>query len=189
MTEEMESNLINANNIQYFEEVKYYCVPPNNKHYRLFVLMSFNKAKFKITLWNLSLISNEDFETFYTILEYLKNKYKFNPKNITLDFSKAEYNAFKIIFRDITIIPCFYHYCQNFARKLPELRNKNKVLKKIAKDLFSNLKLLCFVERNNLLPFYNEIKYKFSSKFPNFFNYFQKFLFWKQTIQWNVMEL
>ena len=47
MAEEMEANLINNNKIQYFADVTYYCVPPNNKHYRLFVLMSSIKLNIK----------------------------------------------------------------------------------------------------------------------------------------------
>ena len=49
------------------------------------------------------MIQNENIETFYTVLEHLKNRYNFNLKNITIDFSKAEYGAFKKIFNDITI--------------------------------------------------------------------------------------
>ena len=136
----METNLISNNNIQYFSDVTYYCVPPNNKKYRLFVLMSFDKEKYYSTLCNLSLICNENIETFYIILDFLKHKYNFSPINITIDFSKAEYIAYKKVFPNIRIIPCFYHYCQNITRKLPELRDDNKVIKKLAKELFTNLK-------------------------------------------------
>ena len=89
------------------------------------------------------MITNENSETFYTILEFLKNKYKFVPKNITIDFSKSLYNAYKNLFKDININPCFYHYCQNIKRKLPQLKDKNSIINNYAKDLFANLKLLC----------------------------------------------
>lgn len=67
MSSEMEENILSPNNTQYFSDVTYYCVPPNNKKYRLYVLMAFNKDKYKSTLCCLALISNENFETFYTI--------------------------------------------------------------------------------------------------------------------------
>lgn len=67
--------------------------PIANK-YKLFVLMSFNKELYKTTFGSLCLITNENSETFYTILQFLKNKYKFVPKNITNDFSKSLYNAY-----------------------------------------------------------------------------------------------
>ena len=177
MTTEMEKNLISPNNSQYFSDITYYCVPPNNKQYKLFVLMSFNKELYKSTLCNLGLISNENTETFYTILDFLKNKYKFEPKFITIDFSKSLYNAYKNIFNDINIIPYFYHYCQNITRKLPQLKDKYNVIKNFVKDLLTNLKLLCFVERDKLNIFYDEIRYKYRSKLPKFFKYFTKFYF------------
>lgn len=107
MTKEMETNLISNNNIQYFSDVTYYCVPPNNKKYRLFVLMSFNKEKYYSTLCNLSLICNENIETFYIILDFLKHKYNFSPINITIDFSKAEYIAYKKVFPNIVLFHVF----------------------------------------------------------------------------------
>ena len=134
MTEEMEKNLISPNNSQYFSDITYYCEPSNNKQYKIFVLMSFNKEFYKTTLCSLCLISNENSETFHTILEFLKNKYKFVPKNKTIYFSKYLYNAYKNLFTDINIIPCFYHYCQNITRQLPQLKDKNttqKIMQKI----------------------------------------------------------
>ena len=101
--EEMEENITNKENTQYFSDVKYYCVPPNNKKYKIFTILAFNKQKYHTVLCNLSLIQNENIETFYIVLDYLKNRYNFKPKNITIDFSKSEYAAFKKIFNDITI--------------------------------------------------------------------------------------
>ena len=90
---------------------------------------------------------------------------------MTIDFSSAEYNAIKKIYKDIVIIPCFFHYCQNITQKLPELKSNNNIIKKLAKDLFSNLNLIYFVERDNLKTFYDDILYKFNSKFPKFLKY------------------
>ena len=103
MTKDMEDNIKSIHNTQYFVDVTYYCIPPNNKKYRLFVLLAFNKEKYHSTICNLSMISNENIETFYTIFDFLKNKYDFKPKNVTIDFSSAEYNAIKKIYKDITV--------------------------------------------------------------------------------------
>ena len=45
------------------------------------------------------MISNENIETFYTIFDFLKNKYDINPKKMIIDFSSAEYNAIKKFIR------------------------------------------------------------------------------------------
>ena len=103
MSKEMEENIKSPENTQYFSDVTYYCVPLNNKKHKLFTTLAFNKRKYHTVLCNLSMIQNENIETFYTVLEHLKNRYNFNPKNITIDFSKAEYGAYKKIFNDITI--------------------------------------------------------------------------------------
>ena len=43
MTEEMENNIHEINNIQYFLDVTYYTTPPTKNKYKLFVILSFNK--------------------------------------------------------------------------------------------------------------------------------------------------
>ena len=42
----------------------------------------------------------------------------------------------------------------NIIKCIPELRNKNKKIKNLGKDLLSNIKLLCFVNKNNIISFY-----------------------------------
>ena len=121
MTKQMEENIQMNSNIQFFSDVTYYCIPPNQYKYKLFVLLAFNKELYRSILCNISLICNENTETFSTLLEYLKNKYDFKPNRITIDFSKSEFNSYKLIFPNITIIPCFYHFCQNITRKLPQI--------------------------------------------------------------------
>lgn len=122
MTKEMEQNIQKDNNIQYFSDVTYYCIPPNQYKYKLFILLAFNKDLYKRILCNISLISNENIETFTTLLEYLKNKYQFNPSRVTIDFSKAEFNSFKNVFPDITIIPCL-----SFLSKYNQKVNRIKI--------------------------------------------------------------
>ena len=174
MTKEMEDNLTNENNKQYFADVTYYYTPPNSQGNKLFIIMSFNKEKFKSILCSITLLCN-DVETFSVILEHLKLKYKFNPNKVTIDYSKSEYLAFKNIFNNIIIIPCFYNFCKNIIRHLPEIKSKTNTIENFALDLFDNIKLLCFVEYNNIINFYDEIKHKFRVKFPKFFKYLDNF--------------
>ena len=90
MTTNMEINIQKKNNIQYFFGVKYYVTPPTNKNYKLFALLAFNKDLFKTIICNLSIIENENKETFVTKLEYLKLKYNWLPGRISIDYSRAE---------------------------------------------------------------------------------------------------
>ena len=62
----------------------------------------------------------------------------------------------------------------NIIKLIPELRNKNKKIKNLAKDLLSNIKLLCFVNKNNIIPFFQKIKDKYEDDFPYFFKKFEK---------------
>ena len=55
MTEEMENNIHEINNIQYFLDVTYYTTPPTKNKNKLFVILSFNKNRFCTLLFNLSL--------------------------------------------------------------------------------------------------------------------------------------
>ena len=82
MTESMEENIKKLNNIHYFIDVTYYSTPPFKSKYKLLVILSFNKDLFRAILCNLSLIANENIETFITVFEYLKAKYNFNPKKL-----------------------------------------------------------------------------------------------------------
>ena len=62
MTEEMINNINNPNNIQYFNDIIYYAIPPNKNHYKIYILMVFNKDLYKTIICNISLISNENKE-------------------------------------------------------------------------------------------------------------------------------
>ena len=174
MTTNMETNIQKKNNIQYFLDVTYYVTPPTNKKYKLFVLLAFNKDLFKTIICNLSIIENENKETFVTILEYLKVKYNWLPERISIDYSRAERNALMYLFPNIEIIPCFFHFMENIIKHFNEIRSNNKTIKNLAKDCLSNIKLLCFIPLNNFKTFYKLILDKYRCKFPSFFKYFDK---------------
>ena len=174
MTKEMISNITKNDNIQYFMDVTYYATPPNTSKYKLLVILAFNRELFKSIICNLSIIQTENKETFITILEFLKNKYNWQPNTISIDYSKAEKNALIYVFPNLKFIPCFYHFMVNIIKHLPEIRSKTKTLKNLAKDVLANIKILCFIPLNKLDSFYKLIVNKYRVKFPKFFKYFNK---------------
>ena len=174
MTTEMIDNIKKENNIQYFNDITYYAVPPNKNRYKIYILLAFNKDLFKTIICNISLITNENKETFFVLYNYFKNKYNFQPNKITSDYCPALISSIKITFPNTKIVPCFFHFLQNNIKKLPELRSKNNTLKKYANDLLANIRLLCFIPLNNFKEFYKLILDKYRCKFPVFFKYFEK---------------
>ncbi len=134
MTPDMIDNITNKNNIQYFMDVTYYATPPNNKKFKLLIILAFNNNLYKTLLWNISLICNENKETFISVLNYLKNRYNFILSKITIDYPLSELNAIQYIYPNIIIIPCFFHFIQNICKKIPDIKSKNKTLKSKSKD-------------------------------------------------------
>ena len=76
----------------------------------MWVLLTYNKILNKTLICNITLIKNENFETFDIIFKYLKNEYNFNPAIMTTDFNKAAYKAFKLNFSTIRMVPCLFHF-------------------------------------------------------------------------------
>ena len=74
---EMKENIKNEKNIQYFFDVTHYATPPNNKKYRILIILSFNSELFRTLLCSISIITKKNKETFCIIFDYLK-------KNINL---------------------------------------------------------------------------------------------------------
>ena len=174
MSGEMEENILKKDNTQYFIDITYYATPPNNKNYKLFIILAFNQREYKTIICNISIITNENTETIVTIIEYLKDKYNWSPNRITIDFILAELNAFKLIFPQVIIITCFFRFIKNISKRLEGLKSKNKIKKKIAKDILANFKLICFIPIRAIEPFYNSIKLKYKSNYEKLFNYFDK---------------
>ena len=133
MSTKMEDNIKLNGNTQYFIDMTYYAIPSNKSKLTIFVLLTFNKDLYKTILCNNSLIYNENKNTFINIFKFLKIKYNFYPIRIIIDYSMALLNALKVSFPEVKIVTCFFHFMQNQIKKLPEIRNKNKVLKNYAK--------------------------------------------------------
>ena len=56
---------------------------------------------------------------------------------------------------------------------LVELKRKNSN-QKLELDLISNIKILCFIKKDEVKEFFNKIKAKYNKKFNNFLKYFEK---------------
>ena len=87
MSTKMEDNIKLNCNTQYFSDITYYAIPRNKSKLKIFILLAFNKDLYKTILCNISLIYNENKETFINIFNFLKNKYNFYPTRITFDYS------------------------------------------------------------------------------------------------------
>ena len=174
MNEEMEKNIILEDNSQYFADITYYALPPKPQKYKIFAILAFNNKLFKSVLCNISLIANENKETLITLFEYLKEKYKWNPKLVSIDFSDAEYNAFLYVFPQIQFIPCFFHFIVNISKRIKDLKSKEKKKKESAKNLLANIKLLAFIPLDLINGFFNLIEEKYKNNNKKFFEYFHK---------------
>ena len=172
MNNQMINNFKNKNISQYFCDTTYYAVPPGYKDIKLFVILAFDQLEKKTLLLCMSLIKNENYETILEIIKYLKNNYEFNPQIITMDMARGPIKAFLNSFEKINIKICYYHFISRIILHLPQLRSKNKIIKKKAQIILINIKLLCFINFNLIDTFYNKLKTKFSNKtFKKFFNY------------------
>lgn len=66
----------------------------------MWVLLSFNKNYNKAFICNISLIKNENYETFKMIINYLKDHYNFTQNIMTTDSCKAFYKVFKYVLHE-----------------------------------------------------------------------------------------
>ena len=174
MNNNMKDNLTSNENTQFFADTTYNCVPPQNKGMKLFIIISYNSKHNKFLLCLLSLIYNENKETFEAIFNFLKYNFGFNPNLFTVDFGKAGYIAIKNVFPNTRIYPCYFHLIRRLIIHIKYLRSKNRVLKRAAKNLLFNMKILLFIDSEEIEDFYGKIKNKYRSSFKKFFNYFDK---------------
>ena len=174
MNSKMKKNLILKDNIQFFADTTYDCVPPHNCKMKLFILLAYNKNLNKILLCMMALIFNENKETLESIFKFLKLNYEFDPQLITVDFGKAGYNAISNIFPKARIFPCYFHLIRRLIIHLKNLRSKNKVLQRAAKNILFNMKILLFIDNSEIDSFFSLIKNKYYNSNKKFFHYFEK---------------
>ena len=112
MTDEMKTNIKDINNIQFFMDVTYNIKPPFKAKSKLLILLSL------IFLCNISIIESENIETFIKILNYLKQKYDFNPAKISIDFNEIDYLALTTVFPNICFLPLFFSFYEYNNKKI-----------------------------------------------------------------------
>ena len=169
----MKNTLGNNNSIsQWFMDCTYYAIPRNNNSYKLLLIIAYNKDEKKTSLGAIILLQNENIETFTSIFNYLESIYKFNPKCINLDCSSSEIIAIKKKYPNCKIVLCYYHIVKRIMKHIPQLKNKNENINSKAKDLFSNVKILLFLNKNKVKEFFQLIINKYEKDFPKFIKYF-----------------
>ena len=99
MNKNMKDNINLEGNSLYFADTTYGVEPPQNSRMKLFIILAYDEKINKILICALSLIYNENLETFKTIFKFLKTIYNFKPKLFTIDLGKAK-----------TIANIFYHF-------------------------------------------------------------------------------
>lgn len=169
MTNDMTNNVSNSNIMDFI----YYAIPNDNNDFPLLIIIDFDSIKRKSKLIFIGLIKNANIETFTIMIRYLKENYKFQPKFIVCDCSSDEIISIRKELPLCKIILCI----QNLVRKLSLLSNKN--IKKRALDLLDNIKMLLFINKNNIELFFKKIFEEYKSDFFKFLKYFCKHYFIK----------
>ena len=148
MTENMIKNIKLEGNTQYISDTTYYCIQPQYKTLKIWILLAYNKNINKTMICNISLIKNENFETLKCILIHLKGNYNLIPNLMIIDFNKTAYKVFKFLIKEIILVIYFFHLFQNLLLHLPEYKEKNnKIIKKNEKNIILNMKVLCFKDK------------------------------------------
>ena len=147
INDNMKKNVILPDNTQYFGDSNYEYISPQHKGMKLFVLLCYNQKYNKILIFLFALIYNENKETLEEIFKFPKLNY---PKLITLDFGKARYIATKNIFPKARIYPCYFHLVKRFIKHIKYLNSNNDVLKRSAKNLLFNMKIIIFIDTHQI---------------------------------------
>ena len=112
-TEKMRNLLNDINVSNYFMDFTYQIIPKKQKPYKLMTLTCVNNKDNISNICSLICLVYEDYMSIYYALKYLHDIYKFNPKFMHIDYSKAERKALvqKNLFDSPPIIiSCFFHF-------------------------------------------------------------------------------
>ena len=101
---------------------------------------------------------NEKYETITSIVDYLKNKYNFNPKNMMSDFRMSQIKAIQKCFPHCNIHGCFFHFSQSIWRNFKKYGLGGKGTYSRNHELLLNLQTLCFIEKEKIDKIYRQIK-------------------------------
>ena len=157
-------------------------------------LIGFNKKAIAFVQCCYTLLTDETQNIFENFLPLLKFNYKFKPKFINIDFSKAEENAILEVYKNdkIKIVFCLFHFLQCLWRKINSLGLRKKEFIKKSKCLIFNIKLLAFIKVEDIEDSFNFIKNSDifdDDKYTLFFNYFEKNWINKDTDKWNYFYI
>ena len=194
-TNNMLKNLNNKNIEQYFMDGTYKIFPNIGSFKSLITLLGYNRKDNTFAQCCYALVTDESENTLQKYLNLLKLNYDFIPKYITIDFSKAEENAIKEVYKNenVEIIYCLFHFVQCLWRKLNSLGLRKKEFIKLSKSLVFNIKILAFIKLEKVEESYNDIKnsnlYK-NEKFTPFFKYLDNNWIKKNMLtKWNYFDL
>ena len=108
----MQKNLSNYkinNNVdklaisQYFEDIKYSCIPKSKYQYKSFIIFGYDIILDRTVLCVFTLIMDEIEETFNYLFNKLKLLYNFKPQIITCDYQLSLRLSLKNIFPEVKI--------------------------------------------------------------------------------------
>ena len=74
-------------------------------------------------------------------------RYQHFIKEVVL-LSYLKYIAIKNVFPNARIFPCYFHLIRRLIIHLKSLRSNNSVIKRTAKNLLFNMKLLLFIDND-----------------------------------------
>ena len=100
----------------------------------------------------------------------LKNVFGFSPKIYSCDFNKASAKAVKANFPEIYLVKCFFHFVQCIWKNLKKFGLTKSDNIKETTELTYNIKMLCFIDPENIYTLYKKIL----KKYNDFFNYFNR---------------
>ena len=77
------------------------------------------------------------------------------------------------IFQNTRIFPCYFHLVRRISIHIKNLKSKKNVIKRKAKNLLLNMKILFFIDDDKIDSFFSLIKKNFYNSNKNFFKYFE----------------
>ena len=176
---EMFENLNNINITQYFLDFTYKIIPHKYKPYRLMTLKGFDTNTKNTKLCCLIAIKYEDEKSIYYTIKYLTEFYKFKPKIINIDYSKALYNSIykqKLFNNECLVIRCFFHFSQSIIRKMKELKIFKQKINKLGFEILLNIQIISFIKPNLITKYLTFLKSNLkSSNECKLFNYLEKY--------------
>lgn len=176
---EMFENLNNMYITQYFLDFTYKIIPHKYKPYRLMTLKGFDTNTKNTKLCCLIAIKYEDEKSIYYAIKYLTEFYKFKPKIINIDYSKALYNSIykqKLFNNECLVIRCFFHFSQSIIRKMKELKIFKQKINKLGFEILLNIQIISFIKPNLITKYLTFLKSNLkSSNECKLFSYLEKF--------------